>query len=69
MYFQAVVDARNNMLSPWFVKYAKSQGKTIDLETFKTALNAILDVQLGATLAAVSPLNSVRVWTVPLTVA
>jgi hypothetical protein len=57
------------VIAPFFVRYAKKKGKTLELKKLQDELNSLHNTQLGATLANLSPVNTLRVWTVPVTVA
>lgn len=66
---QLVGSYRENVLTSWFVSYAKSNGKTLDSAAFLKALTDLQGAQLGATLANLSPVKDLIVWTVTLNVA
>jgi hypothetical protein len=56
------------VIAPFFVKFGKKKGKSIDLVKFQADLNNLHAKQLGATLVNLSPVNTLRLWNVPLTV-
>jgi hypothetical protein len=60
---------RETIIAPFIVKYAKKKGKELDLVKVQAEMNNLHNLQLGATLANLSPVNTLRVWAVPLTVA
>jgi hypothetical protein len=52
---QAAQDYRVKTLTPWFVSYATSNGKTLDAKAFSDAFVALHNKQLGATLSLLQP--------------
>jgi hypothetical protein len=66
---QAAQVYRETIIAPFIVKYAKKKGKELDLVKVQAEMNNLHNLQLGATLANLSPVNTLRVWAVPLTVA
>ncbi|KAI8469909.1 MAG: hypothetical protein J3K34DRAFT_422397 [Monoraphidium minutum] len=64
---KAVDDFRTGVLGPFFVNYAKKQGKTLDQAKFLTELKSLQGKHLGATLTNLAPANSLELFTVSIT--
>ena len=64
-----VKNFRKNVITPFFVRYARTQGKTLRADVFGDALDELLTKQLGATLTKLEPPKNLKIFTVPVTVA
>jgi len=64
---QAADDFRSQVLTPFFVNYAKKQGKTITADEFLKKLRSIQAQHLATTLKYLEPANALPVWSVTVT--
>lgn len=64
MHPEAVKDFRKDVVTPFFVKYARAHGKTLDAAKFYSDLEALHAKHLGATLRLLSPANALPLWSV-----
>jgi hypothetical protein len=63
---QAVEDFRRDVIAPFFVRYAKKQGKALDAGAFNAKLKSLQATQLAATLKYLEPANALPIWPVTI---
>lgn len=66
---KAVDEFRQQTLTPFFVKYAKKHGKTLDADKYYNELKSLQGKQLGATLTYLAPANTLPLWAVTVTLS
>jgi hypothetical protein len=69
LYHAKAIEAwRTQALAPWFVEYARQQGKSLDQAAFLAALTSMQAKDLAATLTNLAPANALPLWAVKVQV-
>jgi hypothetical protein len=62
-----VDDFRKSVLVPFFVRFAKTEGKALDPARFANTLKSVQGQHLASTLKLLDPANAVPLWPVSIT--